>query len=180
MNIFALKGYRVKVTEKTANNGTSSDKEKVKELLEVDKVYTVDHTDVHASNTNVYLIEFPDVVFNSSSFEGITIQPRELTMYHKDVITTVSEPTDKEPTLLDLIKEAYIDENIQSVPGLDDAVIGIATDFSEPRLVYSVKKCIKIFMKDMDYTDAMEMLTFNYTGGYLGERTPVWSWDDFE
>lgn len=84
--------------------------------------------------------------------------------------------------MLEEIIEQYQDEELLIADGFDDAVIGIATDFTEPRLIYSVSKCIQILTKDgeMDYSDAMEHFTFNVSGGWVGEKTPIWCWDDFE
>lgn len=61
--------------------------------------------------------------------------------------------------------------------GFDEAIIGVATDFSEPRLVYSVSKCLEILKRDMSEEDAMEYFTYNVSGAYVGEQTPVWCWD---
>lgn len=61
--------------------------------------------------------------------------------------------------------------------GFDEAIIGVATDFSEPRLVYSVSKCLDILKRDMSEEDAMEHFTYNVSGAYVGEQTPVWCWD---
>jgi len=80
--------------------------------------------------------------------------------------------------------------------GLDDAVIGVCKDFnSVPRLVYSVKKCIEILMKDTEVSEdeleegetieskkrelASEYFGFNVSGAYVGEKTPVWCHDEF-
>ena len=84
--------------------------------------------------------------------------------------------------MLKEILESYYDENILVADGFDKAVIGVATDFTEqPRLIYSVEKCIEILMEndEMDYTDAMEYFTFNVSGAYF-ENGPIWCWDDFE
>jgi hypothetical protein len=32
----------------------------------------------------------------------------------------------------------------------------------------------------MTYEDAMEHFTYNVSGGWIGEKTPIWCWDDFE
>lgn len=61
--------------------------------------------------------------------------------------------------------------------GFDEAIIGVATDFTEPRLVYSVSKCLEILKRDMSEEDAMEHFTYNVSGAYVGEQTPVWCWD---
>jgi hypothetical protein len=85
--------------------------------------------------------------------------------------------------MLKEILEQYDDEEILVADGFDEAVIGIATDFmEEPRVIYSVTKCIEILMTrdKMDYTEAMEYFTYNVSGGWLGPKTPIWCWDDFE
>ena len=87
--------------------------------------------------------------------------------------------------MLQEIIEAYADHDILKADGFDDAVIGIATDFTEPRLIYSVKKCLEILEKDFkdegedSYDMAMEYFTFNVCGAWVGEQTPIWCWDDF-
>tara|TARA_R100001510_G_C7645976_1_gene203283 strand:+ start:796 stop:1038 length:243 start_codon:yes stop_codon:yes gene_type:complete len=75
--------------------------------------------------------------------------------------------------------EQIIDDhgNILMADGFDEAIIGVATDFTEPRLIYSVSKCLEILKKDMSEVDAMEYFTFNVSGAYVGEQTPIWCWD---
>ena len=67
--------------------------------------------------------------------------------------------------------------SVLKADGFDEAIIGVATDFSEPRLVYSVSKCLEILKRDMSEEDAMEYFTYNVSGAYVGEQTPVWCWD---
>ncbi len=81
--------------------------------------------------------------------------------------------------MIEQIIEQYPDEETLKADGFDDAIIGIATDFTEPRLIYSVSKCIDILTKDMSYESAMEYFTFNVSGAYMGEKTPIWCWDDY-
>lgn len=69
MNIFATKGDKVIVTEKSAKNGYNSDFLLVKEHLIIGGIYTVDYTKVESWHTSVYLKEFPHLVFNSVNFE---------------------------------------------------------------------------------------------------------------
>ncbi len=73
MNIFALKGHKVRVTEETAKNGDSNDEKMVKKNLEIDKIYTVHRTSVHSWHTNVYLEEVAGK-FNSVMFEDVVKQ----------------------------------------------------------------------------------------------------------
>ena len=67
--------------------------------------------------------------------------------------------------------------NVLKADGFDEAIIGVATDFTEPRLVYSVSKCLEILQRDMSQEDAMEHFTYNVSGAYVGEQTPIWCWD---
>ena len=65
MNIRAEHGTKVFVTEKSLKNGYNCDGEKAKKFLKIGETYTVDYTDVDRCNTDVYLIEFPNISFNS-------------------------------------------------------------------------------------------------------------------
>ncbi len=69
MNIYALPGSKVVVTEKSIKNGYTSDKEYIKKHCEIGKVYTVVSMVVHSSTSAVYLKEFPNIAFNSVMFE---------------------------------------------------------------------------------------------------------------
>ena len=82
--------------------------------------------------------------------------------------------------LLQSILEAYSDEPLLKADGFDDAVIGVSDNFSKPRLVYSVKRCIKILVEGgMTDEEAMEHFYNNVSGSYVGEQTPVWCEDNF-
>ncbi len=69
MNIWAPKGHQVIVTEKTKDNGYSTHSELVKKHLVVGLPYTVAYTVVGNWHTDVVLIEFPGIKFNSVNFE---------------------------------------------------------------------------------------------------------------
>tara|TARA_R100001594_G_scaffold62441_2_gene96755 strand:- start:2909 stop:3160 length:252 start_codon:yes stop_codon:yes gene_type:complete len=62
--------------------------------------------------------------------------------------------------------------------GLDRAVIGKTYDMAvqEYRLIYSVKKCIKILMErdGMDYSEARESLGFNALCVYMSKAQPIY------
>lgn len=73
--------------------------------------------------------------------------------------------------------EIYPDEDILKADGFDDAIIGVDYQHEEPRLIYSVTKCLEILEKDMDSEEAMEYFEYNVSGAYVGEKTPVWCWD---
>lgn len=77
--------------------------------------------------------------------------------------------------MIEEIIERYEDEEFLKADGFDEAIIGV--DESTMRLIYSVKKCILILMEDMSEEDAIEYFSFNVSGGYVGEKTPIWCQD---
>jgi hypothetical protein len=82
--------------------------------------------------------------------------------------------------MINEIIEQYEDETFLKADGFDEAIIGVCEDFNAPvRLIYSVTKCIEILMRDMSEEDAMEHFSFNVSGGYVGEKTPIWCWDNY-
>ena len=82
--------------------------------------------------------------------------------------------------MLDEIVEYYQDEEILKADGFDDAVIGI--EEGSMRLIYSVRRCIEILITDdeMSLEDALDHFSFNVSGSYVGEKTPIWCHDMFE
>lgn len=80
--------------------------------------------------------------------------------------------------MIDKIIEKYDDESFLKADGFDDAIIGV--DENQMRLIYSVKKCIEILCEDMTLEDAIEHFSYNVSGAYVGEKTPIWCQDDFE
>lgn len=82
MNIYALKGHKVKV--KTLSAGYSCEEEYLKTYLELNKEYTIERTDVNDSYTDVYLVEVPNISFNSVFFEDVIKQSIEDDVKHKD------------------------------------------------------------------------------------------------
>ena len=82
--------------------------------------------------------------------------------------------------MIDEIIEQYQDETFLKADGFDEAIIGVCEDFNAPlRLIYSVQKCLDILMKDMSYEEALEYFNFNVSGAYVGDKTPIWCWDNF-
>ena len=79
--------------------------------------------------------------------------------------------------MIDKIIEQYEDETFLKADGFDEAIIGV--DETTMRLIYSVKRCIEILMRDMSEEDAMEYFSFNVSGSYVGEKTPIWCEDNF-
>ena len=81
--------------------------------------------------------------------------------------------------MLDEILDSYPDDEILKADGLDEAIIGV--DQSSMRLIYSVTKCIQVIMRDseIDEEEAIEYFEFNVSGAYVGEKTPIWCYDNF-
>ena len=69
MNIRTPVGNHVRFTHPTG--GYPQDIRLAAEHLEVDKVYEVEETNVHSCHTDVYLVKFPGIAFNSCHFENI-------------------------------------------------------------------------------------------------------------
>jgi len=79
-------------------------------------------------------------------------------------------------TLLERIIETYPDEQFLKADGLDGAVIGV--DEKSMVLIYSVSKCIDILAEKIgSVEEAIEYFSFNVSGAYMGEKTPIWCQD---
>lgn len=79
---------------------------------------------------------------------------------------------------LESIIERYQDETFLKADGFDEAIIGV--DERTMRLVYSITKCIQILCRDMNEEDAIEYFSFNVSGSYMGEKTPIWCNDQID
>ena len=79
--------------------------------------------------------------------------------------------------MLEDILEYYPEEEVLKADGFDDAIIGI--DWNNMRLIYSVKKCIDILAEDMSEEEAIEYFEYNIGSAYVGEKTPIWCFDNF-
>ena len=80
--------------------------------------------------------------------------------------------------MIDDILRYYEDEEFLKADGFDEAIIGV--DEVEMRLIYSVSKCIEILMRDMSEEEALEYFSYNVSGAYMGEKTPIWCQDNFK
>lgn len=85
----------------------------------------------------------------------------------------------EERTRLNDILDNHPDDIFHKADGFDEAILGVANDFTLPRLVYSVSKCLEILSREMPEEDVLEYFTFNVSGAYVGEQTPIWCWDNF-
>lgn len=79
--------------------------------------------------------------------------------------------------MIDKITDWFSEEEFLKADGFDDAIIGV--EENDMRLIYSVSKCLKILEQNMSEFDAMEYFTYNVSGAYVGEKTPIWCWDNF-
>lgn len=84
MNIYALKGHRITVTEETILNGSTGDKVLAKISLKVGEEYTVKRTDVEHWKTKVVLQELPNQIFNTVHFVDLDEQDPIKNKKHKD------------------------------------------------------------------------------------------------
>ena len=68
-----------------------------------------------------------------------------------------------------------LDVTVVLADGLDEAFLGI-TDDSPPRAVYDQKKIIDILVTrdGMTEEEAEEFFSYNISGAYVGEQTPLY------
>ena len=70
----------------------------------------------------------------------------------------------------------YNEEKLLFADGFDNCIIGVAYDFGNLRVVYSIPKMIEALFKDagMPYDEAMEYLEFNTLHAWVGDQTPIY------
>jgi len=77
----------------------------------------------------------------------------------------------------------YLAENNDEVmfaDGFEDAIIGMVHGACRtPVVAYDYHKCVEILVKrdGMDEEEAEEYISFNVTGAYMGELTPLFVYD---
>lgn len=76
MDIYSKPGTKVRFIAENPD-GYNISKESAK-LLKLDRVYTIDHTEVGGWSTEVYLKEFPGKIFNSVWFEKVDLDNEEI------------------------------------------------------------------------------------------------------
>jgi hypothetical protein len=79
--------------------------------------------------------------------------------------------------LIEEIIERYNEENFVLLEGLNDAIIGV--EERKMVLIYSVKKCFDILLRQMSEEEAIEHFYYNIFGSYVGEQTPIFCFDEF-
>jgi len=81
---------------------------------------------------------------------------------------------------IDLTDDLY--EGMMIANGYDSAIIGIAERCGQPDvLAYSVTRIVdQLVSEGMTYEEAGEYFSFNISGAYVGETTPVFIHDLLE
>lgn len=83
---------------------------------------------------------------------------------------------------IDVLIDIFPDEEFLIAEGFDDAIIGVTEDITNNvfKIVYSKVKCIEILIDrdGMSMEDAEEFFEFNVKGAYMGDKTPIWVYDD--
>jgi hypothetical protein len=80
--------------------------------------------------------------------------------------------------ILDALIEIYPDEDLLIADGFDEAILGI--EENTMRVIYSVSKCLEIIEAEgMPEQEALEHFYFNVQGSYVGEKTPIFCFDEF-
>ena len=77
--------------------------------------------------------------------------------------------------MIEKIIELYPDKTFIIADGFNKAIIGLYDE--EMRLIYSVKKCIKILSKKMDKEEAIDYFYSEVRFAYVGKKTPIWCED---
>jgi len=81
--------------------------------------------------------------------------------------------------ILESLIEIYPDEELLIADGFDEAIMGIEKDTM--RVIYSVTKCLEIIeAQGMPEQEALEHFYFNVQGSYVGEKTPIFCFDEFK
>jgi hypothetical protein len=81
--------------------------------------------------------------------------------------------------VLEALIEAYPDEELLIADGFDEAILGI--EENTMRIIYSVSKCLEIIEAEgMPEQEALEHFYYNVHGSYVGEKTPIFCFDEFK
>jgi hypothetical protein len=72
------------------------------------------------------------------------------------------------------IMDNYPDSEILIADGLEEAFVGVATQFNTSMAIFDTEKCLDILEKEgMSREEAIEYFEFNIIGAYVGEHTPA-------
>jgi hypothetical protein len=79
-----------------------------------------------------------------------------------------------------------MDDDLLKIDGFDKAIIGTASVWKQhgkvETLIYSAEAILEVLMKrdKMTAEEALEFLSFNIEGAYVGEKTPIIMWKIYE
>jgi hypothetical protein len=71
---------------------------------------------------------------------------------------------------------SYIDEEVMVMDGFEEAFIGLSLRCGQPTLAtYSWEKMVDVLMDrdGMEYEEAVEYISYNCLGAWMGELTPI-------
>ena len=80
------------------------------------------------------------------------------------------------PSTRDELCERYPEEELLFAEEFDNCIIGVAYDFVNLRVVYSIPKMVETLFQDagMPCDEAMEYLEFNTLHAWVGDQTPIY------
>lgn len=83
-----------------------------------------------------------------------------------------NEGKENRERLMELLES--VDDETITADGLDAAIIGV-TEGCDIKVVYDHAKCVEIFqiLQDMTEEEAIEWMSYNVTGAYVGAQTPI-------
>jgi hypothetical protein len=78
---------------------------------------------------------------------------------------------DIKETLAEISPEALLAD------GFDEALVGIARQFTNTLALYSYDKCVEILMRrdGMSHEGAIEFMEYNVVGAWVGQNTPAFT-----
>ena len=71
-----------------------------------------------------------------------------------------------------MISEEYPD--LMILDGFDEAIVGVVERIGLLAVCYDRSKILKVLMRNMNETEAVEYFEFNILGAYMGESSPVY------
>jgi hypothetical protein len=98
---------------------------------------------------------------------------KKLTPGRKEIAKLLeADGKDNRKRLLELLDDCG--EETITADGLDAAIIGV-TEGCDIKVVYDHAKCVEIFqiLQEMTEEEAIEWMSYNVTGAYVGEQTPI-------
>ena len=129
MNIYSKHGDKVVFNH--PENGLQCDKDRAKKHLTVGGIYTIDSTDVHSFSTNIFLVEVPEISFNSVLFSDTSRKMKLNTLKNYKKVEGVLDTNNKidefRTTLKNSVKEKFKDldrAKIETMKSAKTKIIG--------------------------------------------------------